>query len=215
MTIAAPSGVDVVTVRSGLGLAAAEQLYGTDARLAFATAAAGAPPAAASTSADFCEQYPSNSFCVDQEDLYDPSQLDDTQYYPSGYHWKIDNNVTAADISSSSLGTDSNGNPAVDITFNSAGAAEWGKLTQAAYNVYNTDNCAIGTSCPATAQVAIFRDTDVISAPIVEGVSGSATEITGLTLSEAQVLSEELTAGALPVGVQVASSVSASPSPAP
>ena len=214
MTIAA-SDADAVTVKSGLGLAAAEQLYGTDARLAFAAAASGAPPAATAKNADYCVQNPSDGFCVDQDDLFQSSQLGNAQYYPSGYHWKIDNALPSSDISSSIVGTDSNGEPAVDITFNSAGATEWYKITTAANKAYNANGCSGGDSCPATSMVAAFLDNQVIWAPIVEGASSSSTEITGLSLSEAQLLSEELTTGVLPVGVQVATNLSAPPSPAP
>ena len=191
-----PVGDSEISVQlPGVSLAKAVSVIGTTAQIHFATAVAGAPPAAAAQSAGYCGQHPSDKFCVDQENLYDPSQLGNTQYYPSGYHWKIDDKLPASDIVSSSVGTDQFGNPAVDITFNGAGGDEWSKVTQAAYGVY--------TSNPTSpqAQVAIFLDTQVISAPVVQGPSSTNTEITGVSLQEAQTLQQQINAGALPAEI--------------
>ena len=133
-----PVGSDQISIElPGVSLAKADSILGTTALIHFAAAASGAPPAAAAKSSDYCIQNPNDGFCVDQDDLFQPSQLSNGQLYPSGYHWKIDNNLPAGDIVSSALGTDSNGGPAVDITFNSAGGNEWNKITSAAYTVYN------------------------------------------------------------------------------
>ncbi len=197
-----PVGSNEISIElPGVSLATAENVLGSTYLIHFATAAAGAPPAGAVKSANYCAQNPTDGFCVDQQFLYEPSQLDNTQFYPSGYHWKIDNKITAADISSSSLGTDSGGNPAVDITFNGSGASEWNKITSAANKVYSDNNCSTGTACPATSMVAIFRDSQVISAPVVEGASSSSTQITGLSLSEAQTLQSQINSGSLPAEI--------------
>jgi SecD/SecF fusion protein len=59
--------------------------------------------------------------------------------------------------------------------------------------------------------VAIFLDNSVISAPVVDSPSSANTEITGLTLSEAQLLQSQINAGALPaeIGVIAATAVGA------
>jgi SecD/SecF fusion protein len=197
-----PVGSDEISVElPGVSLAKAESVLGSTYLIRFATAASGAPPAGASKSSNYCIDNPSDGFCVDQEDLYQPSQLDQTQYYPTGYHWKIDNKLPAADIASSSLGTDQNGNPAVDITFNGAGANEWSNITGAAYQVYHADGCSPDSGCAATSEVAIFLDNQVVSAPVVEGQSSSSTQITGVTLSEAQLLQSQINSGALPAEI--------------
>jgi preprotein translocase subunit SecD len=199
-----PVGSDQISIElPGVSLAKADSILGTTALIHFASAASGAPPTAAAKNSDYCIQNPTDGFCVDQDDLFQSSQLDNTQYYPSGYHWKIDNNLPAADIVSSALGTDSNGGPAVDITFNSAGGNEWNKITSAANTVYNDSGCSSGSACPAPSMVAIFLDTQVISAPVVEGASSTSTQITGLTLAEAQSLQSQINSGALPAEIGV------------
>jgi SecD/SecF fusion protein len=199
-----PVGSDQISIElPGVSLAKADSILGTTALIHFAAAASGAPPAAAAKSSDYCIQNPNDGFCVDQDDLFQPSQLSNGQLYPSGYHWKIDNNLPAGDIVSSALGTDSNGGPAVDITFNSAGGNEWNKITSAAYTVYNDNGCSSGAACPAPSMVAIFLDNQVISAPVVQGASSTSTEITGLTLAEAQSLQSQINSGALPAEIGV------------
>jgi SecD/SecF fusion protein len=197
-----PVGSNEISIElPGVSLAKAESVLGSTYLIHFATAASGAPPAGASKSANYCSDNPSDGFCVDQVDLYQPSQLDQTEFYPSGYHWKIDEKLPAADISSSSIGTDSSGNPAVDITFNGSGASEWSNITGAAYKVYAANSCSSGSSCPAPSMVAIFLDSQVISAPVVEGQSSSSTQITGLSLTEAQLLQSQINSGALPADI--------------
>jgi SecD/SecF fusion protein len=195
-------GTDEITIElPGVPLAEAESVLGTTALIRFATAASGAPPSGAASNANYCIDNPKNSFCVDQENLYTPSQLGNGQLYPSGYHWKIDNLLPASDIVSSQVGTDSSGNPAVDINFNGAGANEWSKITTAANNAYTADGCTQNSACPAPSMVAIFLDTNVISAPVVVQASSSTTQITGLSLSEAQTLQSQINAGALPAEI--------------
>jgi SecD/SecF fusion protein len=197
-----PVGNDEISIElPGVTLAKALSVLGTTALIHFATAASGAPPAGASKSASYCDKNPSDKFCVDQDDLFVPSQLGNGQLYPSGYHWKIDNSLPASDIVSSSVGTDQSGNPAVDINFNGNGATEWSKVTTAAYAVYSANGCSAGSTCPAPSMVAIFLDNKVISAPVVEGASSNSTQITGLSLSEAQTLQSQINAGALPAEI--------------
>jgi SecD/SecF fusion protein len=199
-----PVGSDQISIElPGVSLAKADSILGTTALIHFATAVSGAPPTAAAKNSDYCVQNPTNGFCVDQNDLFQPSQLGNAQYYPSGYHWKIDNNLPAGDIVSSALGTASDGTPAVDITINSAGGNEWSKVTTAAYSVYSANGCSSGAACPAPSMVAIFLDTQVISAPVVQGASSTSTEITGLTLTEAQSLQSQINSGALPAEIGV------------
>ena len=59
--------------------------------------------------------------------------------------------------------------------------------------------------------VAIFLDNNVISAPVVDSPSSANTEITGLSLGEAQLLQSQINAGALPaeIGVVAATAVGA------
>jgi len=208
-----PVGSSEISIElPGVPLIKAESVLGTTALIRFATAASGAPPTAAAKDADYCVKNPADQFCVDQNDLFEPGQLSDTQLYPSGYHWKIDNSLPASDIVSSSVGTDATtGQPTVDISFNGSGASQWLKITTAANNVYTAEGCTPDSACAAGSMVAIFLDTAVISAPVVDSPSSSSTEITGLTLSEAQLLQSQINAGALPaeIGVIAATAVGA------
>jgi protein-export membrane protein SecD/preprotein translocase SecF subunit len=204
------SGSDEIQVElPGVPLAEAEKVIGTPAQLHFATAVAGAPPAAAESDPNYCGEHPRDSFCIDQQNLYLPSQLSDPLYYPSGYHWKIDNNIPASSIQSATVGTDQQGGPAVDITFNGSGGDEWNKITNAAFANYNSSN---PSASPPTAQIAIFLDSRIISDPqVVAGDQGNHTEITGLSQSEAVSLAQEINAGSLPaqIGTVAATSVGA------
>jgi len=208
-----PVGDNEISIElPGVPLAKAENVLGTTSLIRFATAASGAPPTAAAKNANYCAKNPADKFCVDQDDLFEPSQLGNGVLYPSGYHWKIDNNLPASDIDSSSVGTDATtGSPTVDISFNGSGASEWLKITTAANNVYTADGCTPDSACAAPSMVAIFLDTAVISAPVVDSPSSANTEITGLSLSEAQLLQSQINAGALPaeIGVVAATAVGA------
>ena len=180
-------GSDQILVQlPGVGLQQAVQTIGTTAKLYFALPVQGAPNPNDPT------------FIGDQQNHYDPAQLANPLYYPTGYHWKIDNNIDASDVTSAQVGTDpNNGQIAVDITFNAHGATEWSKITTAAYNVYTTNQ-----SSPL-AQIAIFLDNDVISAPFVTGGGQSnQTEITGqFTSDTATTLASQISAGALPAEI--------------
>ncbi len=211
-TVQPVNGNEISIELPGVPLTKALNVLGSTSLIYFATAASGAPPAGAAKSANYCHTNPSDKFCVDQENLFEPSQLSNGALYPSGYHWKIDSKLPATDIVSSAVGTDATtGSPTVDISFNSSGASEWSKVTTAANNVYVADGCTPSSACAAPSMVAIFLDNAVISAPVVDSPSSANTEITGLNLSEAQLLQSQINAGALPaqIGVVAATAVGA------
>jgi len=202
-------GNDEITIElPGVPIAEAENVLGQTALIHFATAVSGAPPSGASKSSNYCVDNPANSFCADQQNLYNPSQLSNAMYYPSGYHWKIDSALPASDITSSQVGTASDGTPAVDISFNGSGANEWSKITTAANKAYTDDDCSADSACPAPSMVAIFLDNNVISAPVVVQASTNNTQITGLSLTEAQTLQSQINAGALPAEIGTVASES-------
>jgi len=183
-------GSDQILIQiPGVGLDKAKQTVGTTAKLHFATAVAGAPS-------------PTAQFLADQENLFNTTQFNDTQFYPSGYHWKIDDALDASDVQSADVGVDSTGQIAVNITFNDVGATEWNKITTAAFNA--------GASSPFN-RVAIFLDNNVITAPNVNGVSSNKTQITGnFTSAQAQALASAISAGALPAEIATVSSTAVS-----
>jgi len=183
-----PEGSDQILVQlPGIGLQQAINVVGTTAKLHFATPVQGSPN-------------PNDShFRGDQQNLFDPAQFANAQFYPSGYHWKLDNNIDASDVTQASVGSDQTGNIAVNITFNEHGANEWSKITTAAYSAYQTNP----TSPPPQAQVAIFLDNEVLTAPnVVSGGQSNNTQITGgFTPQSAQQLATEISAGALPAEI--------------
>ncbi len=193
-------GTDEVVVQiPGVTIQRAIQVVGTTAQLHFATAVAGAPN-------------PKNpAFLADQEGLYDPAQFNNPAFYPvlsgSRFHWKIDRALPATDVTSASVVFDSTTNAyAVSISFNSAGAAQWAKLTSQAFKA--------NAGCPTTVipqnQVAIFLDTKVITAPCVESVSSSQTQISPFTQSQATLLADQISAGALPAQISTVASTEVS-----
>ena len=194
-----PQGDDQILVQlPGVSLKQAIDTIGTTSRLYFATPVAGA-----------ATNPPSATLIKDQEGHYDVAQFADTIYYPTGYHWKIDDAIDATDVNSATVGTDSTtGQIAVDINFNGAGAAEWSKITTAAYNVYQSN-----PSSPL-AQIAIFLDNDVLTAPQVTGGGQSnQTEITGnFTSDSATTLANLISAGALPAEITTVTSTTVSAS---
>ena len=138
-----------------------------------------------------------------------PTQFGSSFYYPTGYHWKIDNNIDATDVQSATVGTDStSGQITVNITFNAAGASEWSKITTAAFAAYS----ASPTNPPPTAQIAIFLDNDVLTAPVVTGGGQSnQTQITGnFTSDSATTLASLISAGALPAEITTVASTTVS-----
>jgi SecD/SecF fusion protein len=190
-------GDDQILVQlPGVGLKQAVDTIGTTSRLYFATPVPGAatnPPSAALVS--------------DQQGHYDPAQFANTALYPTGYHWKIDNNLDATDVNTATVGTDANtGQITVNINFNSAGATEWSKITTAANNVY------VSNPTSPLAQIAIFLDNDILTAPVVQGGGQSnQTQITGgFTSDSATQLANLITAGALPAEITTVASTTVS-----
>ncbi|HEY8755895.1 MAG TPA: protein translocase subunit SecD [Candidatus Dormibacteraeota bacterium] len=189
-------GSDQILIQlPGVSVDQAKNVVGKTAKLHFATAVAGAP---------------SNTpqFFADQENLYDPAQFSNPSLYPTGYHWKIDDALDASDVTSADVGVDQSGQVAVNITFNDVGATEWSRITTAAY-AFTQQN---PSAPPPQAQVAIFLDNQIITAPVVQGPSSNNTQITGgFTSASAQALASEISAGALPaeIGTVQANVVSA------
>ncbi len=158
-TVQAQGSDQVLVQLPGVGIQKAIQTIGTTAKLHFATAVAGAPNPSDPT------------FLSDQQNLYDPKQLADPTLYPSGYHWRIDDKIQASDVQKADVAYDSQSAQwAVTIQFDSKGADEWSKVTTAAYQA--------GQGTPAN-RVAIFLDTQVITAPGVVSPSSNQTQITG------------------------------------
>ncbi|HEY2705868.1 MAG TPA: protein translocase subunit SecD [Candidatus Dormibacteraeota bacterium] len=176
-------GSDQILVQiPGVDLAKAQEVIGTTARLHFATSVPGpANPA-------------DPAFIRDQERHYDLKQLGDTSLYPPGYHWKIDDNILATDVSKADAGFSTQSNQyAVDITFNGHGAAEWSRITNQAF---------AATQDTPPNRIAIFLDDSIISAPSVRSPSSNTTEITGnFTADGATRLASSITAGALPAEI--------------
>ncbi|MBJ7610168.1 MAG: protein translocase subunit SecD [Candidatus Dormibacteraeota bacterium] len=180
-------GPDQILIQlPGVSLDQARKTVGTTAKLHFATAVPGAPN-------------PNDpQFLADQEHLFNTQQFAVTQYYQAGYHWKIDDALDASDVTKADVGVDQSGQIAVNINFNEAGATEWGKVTQTAF--------AAGANSPLN-RVAIFLDSDVITAPGVTGPSTNQTQITGsFTNPQAQALASAISAGALPAEITTVSS---------
>jgi SecD/SecF fusion protein len=189
-------GDDQILVQlPGVSLKQAVDTIGTTSRLYFATAVAGSPDP---TSA---------SFLADQQGHYDTSQFSNPTLYPTGFHWKIDNNLDATDVNTATVGQDAtSGAIAVDINFNSQGATEWAKITNAAFAAYQTNPAS------PTAQIAIFLDNSIITAPQVTGGGQSnQTEITGnFTSDSATQLANLISAGALPAEITTVASTTVS-----
>jgi protein-export membrane protein SecD/preprotein translocase SecF subunit len=220
-------GTDQILVQlPGVGLLKAENALGQTAELHFAVPVAGTPTV--NNSAGLC----TTKTCIDQQQLvpagcWPPAhpkkscQFSDTLYYPINattgqhYHWKIVPSLTASDVSAAAVGSAPGGGYAVNITFNSQGATVWSQLTTAACakNPGCSANGGTTTSAPPTAQLAIFLDNQVLTAPAVASPSSNQTQITGnFTFQSATQLVDDLNAGALPAPITIvqSSSVSAS-----
>ena len=191
-------GTDQILVQlPGVSLTQAIDTVGTTAKLYFATPVQGSPDPSSPT------------FIGDQQNRYNPAQFNDPLFYPPGFHWRIDNNIDASDVTSAQVGTDqTSGQIAVQISFNGHGAAEWSKITTAAFNAYQTNP----NNPPAEAHIAIFLDNDIISAPqVISGGQSNQTQITGNFTSEsATTLANQISAGALPAEIATVSSNSVS-----
>jgi SecD/SecF fusion protein len=189
-------GNDQILVQlPGVSLQQAIDTIGKTQRLYFATPVAGTP------------DVKSASFINDQQGHYNATQFANTLFYPPGYHWKIDNNIDATDVNTATVGTDANtGAITVNINFNAAGATEWAKITNAAFSVYSSNPTS------PLAQIAIFLDNDVLTAPVVTGGGQSnQTQITGnFTADSATQLASLITSGALPAEITTVASTTVS-----
>jgi SecD/SecF fusion protein len=191
-------GNDQILVQlPGVSLQQAVNTIGTTSRLYFATPVPGAPTIP-----------PSAALINDQKGHYDIAQFGNTQVYPTGYHWKIDENLDASTVISANVQPDQNGQIGVQVNFNGTGASEWSKITTAANNVY------LSNPSSPLAQIAIFLDNDVLTAPFVTGGGQSnQTEITGgFTNDSATTLANLISAGALPAEITTVSSTTVSAS---
>lgn len=220
-------GTDQILVQlPGVGLLKAENALGQTAELHFAVPVAGKPTV--NNSPGLC----TTQTCIDQQQLvpagcWPPAhpksscQFSNSLYYPinattgQAYHWKIVPSLTASDVSAAAVGSAPGGGYAVNITFNSQGATVWSRLTTAACakNPGCSANGGTTTSAPPTAQLAIFLDNQVLTAPAVASPSSNQTQITGnFTFQSATQLVDDLNAGALPAPITIvqSSSVSAS-----
>ena len=189
-------GNDQILVQlPGVSLQQAIDTIGKTQRLYFATPVPGTPDVKSAT------------FINDQQGHYDPAQFANTAFYPSGYHWKVDNSIDATDVNSATVGTDANtGAITVNINFNGAGASEWSKITNAAFSVYSSNPTS------PLAQIAIFLDNDVLTAPVVTGGGQSnQTQITGnFTSDSATQLASLISSGALPAEITTVASTTVS-----
>ncbi|MDQ6856340.1 MAG: protein translocase subunit SecD [Candidatus Dormibacteraeota bacterium] len=180
-------GADQILIQlPGIGPDQAKRTVGTTSKLHFATAVPGAPNPG------------DPKFLADQENLYDVTQLGNPQVYPTGYHWKIDDALDASDVTNADVGVDQQGAIAVNIQFNDKGATEWNRITTAAYAFTQQSP----QTPPAQAQVAIFLDKTILTAPVVQSPSSNKTQITGgFTSTQAQTLASDISAGALPAEI--------------
>jgi SecD/SecF fusion protein len=189
-------GNDQILVQlPGVSLQQAIDTIGKTQRLYFATPVPGTPDVRSAT------------FINDQQGHYDPAQFANTAFYPPGYHWKVDNSIDATDVNSATVGTDANtGAITVNINFNGAGASEWSKITNAAFTVYSSNPTS------PLAQIAIFLDNEVLTAPVVTGGGQSnQTQITGnFTSDSATQLASLISSGALPAEITTVASTTVS-----
>jgi SecD/SecF fusion protein len=195
-TVQAQGDDQILVQLPGVSLKDAIQTIGTTSRLYFATAIAGAATSP-----------PSTAVISDQQGHYDVNQFPDTALYPTGFHWKIDDALDATDVNTATVGTDANtGAVTVDINFNSAGASEWAKITNAAFAAYSV------TPTSPQAQIAIFLDNDILTAPFVQsGGQSNQTQITGgFTADSATQLADLISAGALPAEITTVASTTVS-----
>lgn len=179
-TVQAQGSDQVLVQLPGIDIDQARQVIGKTARLYFATPVPGAPTP--------------QTCATDQQGLCDPSQFGNPSFYPPGYHWKIDPNISAEDVTKADVTFDTTQQQwAVTIDFDDKGANEWSKITNAAY--------AQPQGSPQN-RVAIFLDNQVLTAPGVISPSSSSTEITGgFTQQRAQQLADQISAGALPADI--------------
>lgn len=91
----------------------------------------------------------------------------------------------------------------VDLTFTGDGAKKWTELTKEAFNNQGDKTCrqpVAGKTGGTVCQVAVVLDNEVVSAPAIQGVLSTTSEITGgFTKDSATLLANQLKYGALPI----------------
>jgi preprotein translocase subunit SecD len=114
--------------------------------------------------------------------------------------------VEGTDLASAAANIDTTAGSAwkVDLTFSSDGAKKWTELTKEAYN--NEGGACVATvpnktaSAPAVCQVAVVLDNEIVSAPGIQAVLSTQSEISGgFTKTSATLLANQLKYGALPI----------------
>ncbi len=211
----------------GVGIGEALKTLGSTSQLHFAEAAAGAPtvngqPGTCTTQTCIDQEQLVPSDCFPEGHAKASCQFNNVSFYPvsstgAAYHWKIIKNLPSSTVSSAAVGQNPGGGYAVDITFDGQGASVWSQVTTKACTQNPLcSTTGTGGSCPTpappAAQVAIFLDNQILTAPCVEGPSSNQTEITGnFTFNSAQALVNDINAGSLPaqIGVLQSTTVSA------
>jgi SecD/SecF fusion protein len=195
-TVQAQGSDQVLVQLPGVGIQKAIATIGTTAKLHFATLVPGAANPADPT------------FISDQKRLFDPRQLSDPNLYPQGFHWKIDDNIDASDVQKADAVVDTQtAQWVVTIQFDGKGADEWNKVTTKAYSFTQQNP----TNPPPQSHVAIFLDNQIITAPYVQSPSSNQTQISGnFTQQGAQLLADQINAGALPADISTIASTEVS-----
>ncbi|GAA2661111.1 protein translocase subunit SecD [Paractinoplanes durhamensis] len=113
--------------------------------------------------------------------------------------------VVGDDISKASAQLDQqNGQWVVSLDFKSDGQTKWTNLTRTAFNATSADPCFVAAqtlySGAEHCAVAVVLDKNVISAPQIQGVLTSTSQITGqFNSASAKELADQLNFGAIPV----------------
>jgi preprotein translocase subunit SecD len=115
--------------------------------------------------------------------------------------------VVGTDLSSAAANIDTQAGSSwkVDLTFSSEGAKKWTELTREAFSndqgacVKTVPNNTAGGA--AVCQVAVVLDNEIVSAPGIQGVLSTQSEISGggFTKATSTLLANQLKYGALPV----------------
>jgi preprotein translocase subunit SecD len=116
--------------------------------------------------------------------------------------------VVGTDLADAAATLDTNpgGGWKVDLTFTGAGASKWENLTREAY-ANNGEACKVTQSNDKggnpVCMVAVVLDNTIVSAPAIQGVLSTTSQITGgnpgFTKTSANLLANQLKYGALPI----------------
>lgn len=132
------------------------------------------------------------------------SRNSDNSYSPNFVSRKTE--LTGEALVSSSVERDMTGSVAISFSLNSAGAKTFSTLTR--------NYIAHGPKNPTDRgrELAIILDNNLISAPVLQSEIGAHGQITGhFTIAEAQQLSNDLNAGALPAPLHILAESSVAP----